>query len=485
MSNAIEEKTKKNQELIEQTKSFFSQNLKFAETASFCDEVLLLNNAIGIYSRRALTKGDIYVELRLKFESAKKFYRMYKFLVDYIKENHHNIQKDDPIYKAGLHVVKIARFMKECDKAARNNISYELSDEQYKLPSENSDEIIKKASEAIRKYVDSPLIRLNDFLKENTITEKEFYDYTVIVLTYNKELFEKYNEKARSNELYDILILPSNNHYKLSAENSDEIIKKASEAIRKYVDYPLIRLNDFLKENAITEKEFRDYRVIVLTYNKELFERYEEKERKNREERISEMRGKYSELGRIASPKRFISAYLRDIIFLTNFPHITEEIFSDLNLLNRSTVRKNAIEVCNYLLRDEPQETIQSIRNLFLRNAGVRGTYTLNPEITKLSVFKAKKSEYIFNGSSLNDEDKNIIANYIEKNDIIPYTRTLNLISRAYLRHSIEIKDKELKILPPMLNKKPSLRQEYKPKQKILLRKSQIKGINKEESENE
>ena len=403
MSNTIEEKTKKNQELIEQTKSFFSQNLKFAETASFCDEVLLLNNAIGIYSRRALTKGDIYVELRLKFESAKKFYRTYRFLVDYIKDNHHNIQKDDPIYKAGLHVVKIARFMKECDKAARNNITYELSDEQYKLPSENSDEIIKKASEVIRKYVDLPLFRLNDFLKENTITEKEFYDYTVIVLTYNKELFEK----------------------------------------------------------------------------------YEEKERKNREERISEMRGKYSELGRIASPKRFISAYLRDIQFLTNFPHITEEIFSDLNLLNRSTVRKNAIEVCNYLLRDEPQETIQSIRNLFLRNAGIRGTYTLNPEMTKLSVFKAKKSEYIFNGSSLNDEDKNIIANYIEKNDIIPYTRTLNLISRAYLRHSIEIKDKELKILPPMLNKKPSLRQEYKPKQKILLRKSQIKGINKEESENE
>ncbi len=195
------------EELLKQVDWFFRQDRRTASPLNVPNEVLDLSYAISLLTRRDLTLGDVYIELRLRYSSSKGFFDAFSFL--YENKNYSPIVAD-----VRKRFFKLCNIMIDCEKAIkadttgkalnRELISY--SNNHYGNNKKEKEEKLKKAVQVIGDYIESDSVDIGDFLRKEEITRNEeitmtdFNTYRVLVLVFDRKLFREYEKKAIQNK---------------------------------------------------------------------------------------------------------------------------------------------------------------------------------------------------------------------------------------------------------------------------------------------
>lgn len=206
-----------------------------------------------------------------------------------------------------------------------------------------------------------------------------------------------------------------------------------------YEDSPYI--NDFLESNGLNKTQFERFVEIVKTLNEELYAKYLEKVNSNIELRKQDVIRKINNLiegaktGKLSDNTAFDPVeYYANIPFYDDLT--SKEVLKDFNIKVNAQLSTRYRDLLYFIDRENAETVLNyaTINKLHFVH--------LQPMITENNIMS---TNYIIDGYTLTDEDKNNIIEYMKKRKIPFLPKAYSEVRNKYLKQGLDNKKLNLR----------------------------------------
>ncbi len=210
----------------------------------------------------------------------------------------------------------------------------------------------------------------------------------------------------------------------------------ACQLVELYLDYnDSVYLSDFCNEYKISEQSLMSYVDIVRYFNSELYDKFLEKYRINREERKITTINKYETLVKGITEEK---ENFDKLEVFKNLPFYNEdnsrEVLNDFNLKGATNVDKRLKIFFDSI---DSSKTIKIMHYLYENSI-------INSNIVSITPKDIYETKYIINEMELTNEDKTAIIKYMKENKIPFIVKAFNEVRSRYLDGTLDNKKEKI-----------------------------------------